>query len=174
MAEEDDQNDYLNQNDQEVNEEYDEDGIHPNFDSCKSSEETWNLAAANGMTFPAKPELEKAVEDIKQLIYLLFFQTGPKEKVHDSNVLNEYVKFLGLFYKAIRAYLTTRRPINIGAMATGQVATLKEGMTKFFEILYKQAALPADTLQNSLRDQFLQLHFQCFPYCHDDQCLSMD
>jgi len=173
MSEQDD-TDYLNPDDQEVNEEYDDEVIHPNFSSCKSSEETWNLAATNGMTFPAKPELERAIEDIKQLIYLLFFQTGSKEKVHDPNILNEYVEFLGTLYKTIRAHLSSRKPIDIAAIVTGQPATIREGMSKFFEILFRQAKMPATSLQNSLRDQFIQLHFQCFPYCHDDQCLSMD
>lgn len=168
------QEDYLNPDDQEVNEEYDEEIIHPNFDACKSTEETWNLASENGLTFPAKLELEKAVEDIKQLIYLLFFQTGSKEKVHNPNILNKYVEFLGLLYKTIRSYLATKRPINVAFIASGQGAGFKEGISKFFEILYHQVALPANTLQNELRNQFLQLHFQCFPYCHDDQCLSMD
>lgn len=166
--------DYLDPDDQEINEELEEDAFNKQLASCTSSEEVWNTAAANGLTFPAENELRKAVEDIKRLIYLMFFQTGPKERVHDTKILKEYVNFLGLLYTAIETYKRTGRPINIAAICNGQAAALKDGMENFFTILYRQIAMPATALQNSLRDQFLHLHFLCFPYCQTNQCLSMD
>ncbi len=168
----DEQDDYLDPDDQEVNEELD-DGIQP-FSQCKTSEEVWNTATANGLTFPAEPELRKAVEDIKRLVYLLFFQTGSKKRVHDMGVLKEYVNFLGLLFGAIQAYKKTNRPVPIELLCNGQTSSLTEGMQNFFKILYHQFAMPASSYQNELRDQFLELHFLCFPYCHTNQCLSKD
>lgn len=166
------QNDYLDPDDQEVNEEL-EDGIHA-FSQCKTSEDVWNTATANGLTFPAEKELRKAVEDIKQLIYLLFFQTGSKKRVHDLGVLKEYVNFLGILFSAIEAYKRTRRPVPVEALCNGQTSSLADGMANFFKILYHQISMPASSYQNEMRDQFLELHFLCFPYCHTNQCLSKD
>jgi hypothetical protein len=163
--------DYLDPDDQEVNEELD-DGLQ-SFSQCKTSEDVWNTAAANGLTFPAEKELRKAIEDIKQLIYLSFFQTGKKERVHDMGVMKEYVNFLGLIFSAIQVYKRTRRPAPAN-LCNGQTASLAKGMDDFFKILYNQMAMPASNYQNELRDQFLELHFLCFPYCHTNQCLSMD
>lgn len=164
--------DYLDPDDQEVNEELD-DGIQP-FSQCKTSEDIWNTATANGLTFPAEPALRKAVEDIKRLIYLNFFQSGDKKRVHDMGILKEYVNFLGLLFGTIQAYKKTRRPIQIGALCNGQTASLTDGMENFFTILYNQMNMPASSYQNELRDQFLELHFLCFPYCQTNQCLSTD
>ena len=89
-------------------------------------------------------------------------------------VLKEYVNFLGLLFEAIQAYKRSRRPIQIAALCNGQTASLAKGMENFFKILYNQMAMPASSYQNELRDQFLELQFLCFPYCHPNQCLSME
>ena len=168
------EDDYLDPEDQEVNESINEEEIQPNLNGCSTSEELRNMAKSNGLIYPAEEQIKKAVEDIKELIYLEFFQNGTKEQVHDMNVMNKYVNFLGLLHKVVLTFLSSSKPINFNRVAFGQSAELKNGMSTFFEIFRQQMNMSSTKEQDDLRDAYLHLHFICYPYCHADQCLSMD
>ncbi len=118
-------------------------------------------------TFPKKKELYDAIIAMKNDINKDIFQSGPPEKVHDTELLNNYVDLIGSIWKSIVHNI----PIELENYSEKIKSAIHDFLTTL-DLHLKSTENNQET--NLMRTRFLKLHLHCFPYCLNHTCLAYD
>jgi len=158
--------DYLGQHDVETDQPDDSSNpIFKNYNECNNDSTVFNeLNQIN--TFIGQGELFNTMNKLKETLYLNMFQKGLPEQVHDPAVLNRYVNLCGQIYYSIL--------MNKSLDLSQQPQVIKDAIALFLHVLQGHLQQSNTLMDNKLRTQFIKLHLHCFPYCMQNNCLSMD
>lgn len=172
------QNDLLDQYDldpydQEVYDDKQSDISPENEESCDSESENWNNANLNGLTYSGHDKLSDAIDTLKNIIYMSFFQLGKKEEVHDEGVNRRYMDYLAKVGNNIIDY-SNNRTDDLQIVELESKPELTKSLNAFITVFKDIYTNIQGETERSLCRDFLKLHFKCFPYCQREECLSMD
>jgi hypothetical protein len=139
--------------------------------SCDEDSKEYKNRHDNGQNFPRQDELYEAITNMKNTIYMDYFQLGPSEKVHDTALLNKYLNLIGSIWQMI-AHGSIEQP---KALFDQQNDNIKGAIRTFLGQLNEHLQLPDNnSVDNEMRTLFLKLHLHCYPYCLNEKCLSND
>ncbi len=145
-----------------------EDANPDNKSDCEYDSKQHLYDTTNNNTFPNKTELYDAIIAMKNDIYKDIFQSGPPEKVHDTELLNIYVGLIGSIWKSILHNIPIDELNNYSE-------TIKGAIQKFLTTLSLHLTNTENNQEtNLMRTRFLKLHLHCFPYCLNHECLVYD
>ncbi len=144
-----------------------EDANPDNKSDCELDSKQHLYDTTNNNTFPNKNELYDAIIKMKGDIYKDIFQSGPPEKVHDTELLNNYVDLIGSIWKSIVH--------NIPIDSENYSEKIKNAIQEFLITLNSHLKNTENNQEtNLMRTRFLKLHLHCFPYCLNHECLAYD
>ncbi len=143
--------------------------------SCDEDSKEYKNRYVNGQNFPRQDDLYEAISNMKNTIYLDFFQTGPAEKVHDTALLNKYLSLMGSIWQLIRSSSVSGTIEEPKTIIDQQNDNVKGAIRTFLTQLNEHLHLPENnSVDNEMRTLFLKLHLHCYPYCLNEKCLSND
>ena len=143
--------------------------------SCDEDSKEYQNRYKNGQNFPRQDELYDAISDMKNTIYMDFFQSGSAEKVHDTAILNKYLGLIGSLWQLIVRGSVPAETIDEMTIINQQNDTVKSAIKTFLGQLNEHLHLPENNaVDNEMRTLFLKLHLHCYPYCLNEKCLSND
>ncbi len=143
--------------------------------SCDDDSKEYKNRHENGQNFPRQDDLYEAISNMKNIIYLDFFQTGSAEKVHDTELLNKYLSLIGSIWQLIRSSSASGTIDESKIIIDQQNDNVKGAIRTFLTQLNEHLHLPENnSVDNEMRTLFLKLHLHCYPYCLNEKCLSND
>ena len=143
--------------------------------SCDEDSKEYNNRYENGQNFPRQDELYEAISNMKNTIYMDFFQSGSAEKVHDTALLNKYLSLIGSLWQVIARANSTPEIVDGMTIINQQNDNVKSAVKTFLNQLNEHLQLAENNaVDNEMRTLFLKLHLHCYPYCLNEKCLSND